>query len=88
EGVIAEIDGVRACCVVGRRDADLGEVPVAFGVRAGDATVTEGDVLEAVAERLPRACRPESIICLDTLPETAIGKVDRQQVTALAERTG
>ena len=88
EGVIAEIDGVRACCVVGRRDADLGEVPIAFVVRTGDATVTEGDVLKAVAERLPRACRPESIIFLDSLPETAIGKVDRKQVIALAERTG
>lgn len=85
EGVIATIDGVRACCVVGRRDADLGEVPVAFIVRAGEATVTQADVLKVVAERLPRSCRPESITFLDALPETAIGKVDRKQVGALAE---
>jgi acyl-CoA synthetase (AMP-forming)/AMP-acid ligase II len=87
EGVIAEIDGVRACCVVGRRDADLGEVPVAFVVRAGDTPLTEADVLQAVSDRLPRACRPASILFLDALPETAVGKVDRKQVVALAERS-
>jgi acyl-CoA synthetase (AMP-forming)/AMP-acid ligase II len=87
EGVIVEIDGVRACCVVGRKDADLGEVPVAFVVRAGDALLTEDDVLKAVAERLPRSCRPARVVFLDSLPETAIGKIDRKQVAALAERS-
>ncbi|WP_423200925.1 AMP-binding enzyme, partial [Comamonas thiooxydans] len=29
EGVLAKVPGVRACCVVGRPDADLGEVPCA-----------------------------------------------------------
>jgi len=87
ENVIAEIEGVRACCVVGRKDADLGEVPVAFVVRADNGVITEQEVLQAVAERLPRACRLASVIFLDALPETAIGKVDRKQVVALSERT-
>ncbi len=87
ENVLCETAGVAACCVVGRPDDDLGEVPVAYVVRARDATgeSLDADVLaRAVTERLSRIHRPAAFFFVDALPENAVGKVDRKALVARA----
>lgn len=69
--------------MVGRPDADLGEVPVAFVVARAGAAVDIERVTEAVEKQLSRIYRPEAVLVVDTLPENAVGKVDRN---ALARR--
>jgi acyl-CoA synthetase (AMP-forming)/AMP-acid ligase II len=81
EEVLASLPGVQACCVLGRPDADLGEVPVAFIVRrAGVAAVAPQELAAAVAARLSRIHQPADYCFVDALPENSVGKVDRKQL--------
>ncbi|MEJ8295157.1 class I adenylate-forming enzyme family protein, partial [Delftia tsuruhatensis] len=85
EGVLAKVPGVRACCVVGRPDADLGEVPCAFVVRTGDETgraLTEQHLAAAVLGELSRMHAPVAYHYVDALPENSVGKVDRKILKA------
>ena len=75
---------VRACCVVGAPDADLGEVPVAFVVAADGAAVRPEAVQDQVRAELPRACVPARVVVLGALPEIGIGKIDRAALRRLA----
>lgn len=86
ESVLTQVDGVLACCVVGRRDADLGEIPVAFVVRAktkAGERLCPADMGGAVARELSRIHQPAEYFFVHELPENAVGKVDRK---ALAQR--
>jgi acyl-CoA synthetase (AMP-forming)/AMP-acid ligase II len=84
EKVIAADPSVAACCVVGRPDADLGEVPVAFVVPSGAAAPDLKRIQDLVTERLSRIYRPEDVYVVGALPETAVGKVDRKSLAAMA----
>lgn len=74
---------VESCCVVGGPHPDLGEVPVAFVQPRAGAALEVGQLRALVAARLSRAHAPARIHLVDTLPENAVGKVDR---AALARR--
>jgi acyl-CoA synthetase (AMP-forming)/AMP-acid ligase II len=84
EEAILRSPAVRACCVVGAPDADLGEVPVAFVVASDGATVRPGTIQDHVRAELPRACVPARVVVLGALPEIGIGKVDRAALKRLA----
>jgi acyl-CoA synthetase (AMP-forming)/AMP-acid ligase II len=75
---------VRACCVVGAPDADLGEVPVAFVVAGDGASVRPDAIQDQVRAELPRACVPARVVVLGALPEIGIGKIDRAALKRLA----
>ncbi|WP_336598075.1 class I adenylate-forming enzyme family protein [Paraburkholderia bengalensis] len=83
ESVIVAQGDVVACCVVGRADKDLGEVPVAFVIPKNGGTASAKHVQDAVRKRLSRLYVPHDVLFVDSLPETAVGKVDRK---ALASR--
>ena len=85
EGVLAGVPGVQACCVVGKPDSDLGEVPWAFVVRTSDAagdSLSEHQLDQAVVELLSRIHKPARYLFVDTLPENAVSKVDRKALAA------
>ncbi|CAB5702161.1 Short-chain-fatty-acid--CoA ligase [Delftia tsuruhatensis] len=85
EGVLAKVPGVRACCVVGRPDADLGEVPCAFVVRTADGpgrALTQQHLTAAVLGELSRVHAPVAYYYVDALPENSVGKVDRKSLKA------
>ena len=87
ERALGEASGVAACCVVARPDADLGEVPVAFVVRApsdAGATLEAEHLAEAVATRLGRTHRPALVVFVAALPENGVGKIDRKALRAVA----
>ncbi|TAL53361.1 class I adenylate-forming enzyme family protein [Pandoraea sp.] len=82
ESVIVSQTRVAACCVVGRADRDLGEVPVAFVVRGGEVSVDAAQVCDAVRRKLSRIYVPQEVFFVPALPETAVGKVDRKVLAA------
>lgn len=85
EEVLASVPGVRACCVVGRPDADLGEVPCAFVVRTAEPPgrdLTDQQLAAAVLAELSRIHVPVDFHYVDALPENAVGKVDRKRLKA------
>ena len=85
EDALADHPDVAACCVVGRPDTDLGEVPVAFVVRRDSATVSAAELSALVARRLARSHVPAAIRFLEALPVNAVGKVDRRALRARAQ---
>lgn len=78
EHVIAMHPQVANCCVIGHPDADLGEVPVAFVTARDGGSLDLTQIKELVATQLSRIYHPAAIFQLPTLPENAIGKVDRK----------
>ena len=84
EDVLTTHPAVAACCVVGRPDADLGEVAVAFVVRRDGAAVDAAALSALVGRRLSRSHVPATIRFIEALPVNAIGKVDRRALRARA----
>lgn len=84
EAALLAHSGVKACCVVGAPDPDLGEIPVAFVVAEDGYRVKEDELQALARDRLSRIYVPRRIYVLDALPENSIGKVDRKVLKQLA----
>jgi acyl-CoA synthetase (AMP-forming)/AMP-acid ligase II len=77
-------EGVLEAAVVGRPDAVLGEVVVAYVSLRPDAGVAADDLDALCAERLAKYKRPALIEVLHELPKNAIGKIDKPALRSLA----
>jgi acyl-CoA synthetase (AMP-forming)/AMP-acid ligase II len=77
ERVLAEHEGVLQAAVVGVPDERLGEVPVAFVVRARRDPPTDAQLIEHVRGRLATYKVPRAVFFVDELPVNAIPKVDK-----------
>jgi crotonobetaine/carnitine-CoA ligase len=90
ERVIMTSGAVREAAVVGRRDAKLDEVPVAFVTVAGDI---DGDTEQRVAEQVIAACAndladfkvPREVYVVRELPRSTLAKVNKVKLRAVAE---
>lgn len=82
ENTISADPQVVSCIVVGKADADLGEVPVAFVIAAEGATIDAAYIRQIVMGRLARIYSPHEVYFVDKLPETAVGKIDRKALAA------
>jgi acyl-CoA synthetase (AMP-forming)/AMP-acid ligase II len=77
ERVLAAVDGVAGCAVIGVADERLGERVVA-AVEGNAGASLDPDALAAeCARELARYKVPERFFVLDALPRNAMGKVDR-----------
>jgi len=78
ESVVAGVDGVQECAVVGAAgDSGLIELIACVVATAGDVERLRERIDRACAEALPRFKRPKRIVVLDALPRTATGKLQR-----------
>ena len=66
---------VAECAVFGIPHDHWGEVPAAHVVVADGRTVTEDELIDYCAGRVPRHKRPRLVRFVDTLPRTAVGKI-------------
>jgi acyl-CoA synthetase (AMP-forming)/AMP-acid ligase II len=83
EAVLLEHPAVRECGVVGRPDAEAGEIPVAF-VALRDGFVSckkmEEELSTFVADRLTRYKQPREVHFVEVVPKTASGKILRREL--------
>jgi long-chain acyl-CoA synthetase len=88
EEVIAEVDGVRECAVIGAADDATGEAVVAYVV--GSGAVAADDLAAAVLahceSRLARFKVPSRVEVVDELPHSATGKVAKGRLRAAESR--
>jgi acyl-CoA synthetase (AMP-forming)/AMP-acid ligase II len=75
EQELARLEGVVESAVVGVPDDRLGEVGKAFVVRRPGSSVTSGDVLVHLRERLANFKVPREVEFVDVLPRNLAGKV-------------
>ena len=62
---------------MGRPDAVLGEVPVAYVTLYPGATLSEEDLLAHCRIHLTRVKVPTSITVIESLPRNPVGKIDK-----------
>jgi fatty-acyl-CoA synthase len=88
ENLVAGLPGVAECAVVGLPDPRWGEVPVLALVPLPGAALDAEQVRAAFATRLARFKHPRRIVVVDTLPKTALGKVQKAELAALLAAAG
>jgi acyl-CoA synthetase (AMP-forming)/AMP-acid ligase II len=66
--------------VVGAKDADFGERPVAFVVPAPGSALDPGEVDRFAREKLARFKVPRDVVIIEELPRNALGKVLRREL--------
>jgi fatty-acyl-CoA synthase len=82
EACVARRAEVAECAVVGLPDARWGEVPVLAVVLAPGAQLDAAALLAEMATQLARFKLPRRVLCLQALPKTALGKVQRAALAA------
>ena len=80
EEVLDALDGVLESAVVGRPDADFGEVVVAVVVGEPGVTVDPGVLRLKARERLAGFKVPKHVLIVDELPRNALGKVEKARI--------
>ncbi|MDT5089792.1 MAG: HIP---CoA ligase, partial [Mycobacterium sp.] len=84
EQVLARLDGVVDCAVIGVPDERLGEVGRAFLVARTDSGLDEDSVIAYTREFLANFKAPRSVRFVDVLPRNAGGKVVKPLLRELA----
>ncbi|TAK54019.1 MAG: long-chain fatty acid--CoA ligase [Gammaproteobacteria bacterium] len=82
ENLLLECPAVAEACVVGRPDARWGEVVVAAVVVKPGCRLTEAETLALFSGRIARYKHPREVRFLDSLPRSALGKVQKEAVRA------
>jgi long-chain acyl-CoA synthetase len=79
EEILVAQPGVLAAAVVGKPDASVGELPVAFVVPASEA-VTAESLMSSVNEQVVAYKRLREIVFTDQIPVSAAGKVLKREL--------
>ena len=82
ENVLADCAHILEAAVIGQDDAKWGEVAVAVIVKKPAATLDEAGVRQLFEGRLARFKHPRRVIFVETLPKTALGKVQKPVLKA------
>lgn len=80
ENLLLALPGVLECAVVGVPDERWGETPVAAIVAAADCGLTAETVLNHLQARIARFKLPRRVVFVETLPKSALGKVQKAQL--------
>ena len=75
EDALYEHPAIERVAVVGVPHPEWGETPAAFVIRADDAALTEAGVIEFAREQLAHFKCPTTVTFVESLPETATGKI-------------
>jgi len=84
EARLLQHPAIQQAVVVGARDADDLEKPVAYVVLSKDQQVTEAELIEFCRDGLPSFKRPRAVVFTDGFPTTATGKVRRVELREMA----
>jgi fatty-acyl-CoA synthase len=90
ENQLVTLPGVAESAVVGLPDERWGEVPVAVLVRSADAAgqaLSSNAVLAHLQSRIARFKLPRRVMFLDSLPKSALGKVQKPALLAVLTGT-
>ena len=82
EHILYKYDLVREAAVVGIENENWGEIGVAFIVLKNE-NLDVTDILNHLKKYLAAYKVPKDIICLDSLPKSGIGKIDRVKLKSL-----
>ncbi|MFC5606982.1 acyl-CoA synthetase [Variovorax soli] len=85
EDALSAHPAVQICAAVGAPDAYAGELPVAYVSLLPGAAATESELMDFAARGVDEApARPKSVVIMDKIPMTNIGKVYKPELRLLA----
>ncbi len=71
---------ISEAAVVAQPDPKWGERPCLFAVLTPGAAVSEEDIKDFLAQRFPRWWVPDSVLLVDAIPKTSVGKIDKKSL--------
>jgi fatty-acyl-CoA synthase len=80
ESVMYAHPAVAEAALIGVPDEKWGEVGKAFVVIEKGRTLSEGELLSFMQTRLAKYKLPRSVVLVEQLPKTAIGKIDKKKL--------
>jgi fatty-acyl-CoA synthase len=87
EDALGAHPAVQLCAAVGAPDAYAGELPVIFATLVPGASATEAELLDFTAARVDEApAKPKSVIVIEHMPMTNVGKIYKPELRAMAAR--
>ena len=86
EEVCLKYPGVKECAVVGMKDENLGEIPVAFVELEDNAKVSDIELKKFLKKHLANYKIPKHIYFVDNLPKNATGKVLKRKLRENLEK--
>jgi crotonobetaine/carnitine-CoA ligase len=86
EAVINRVEGVVECSIIGKPDAMLDEVPVAFVVAREPSEALAQQILMLCGEVLSRFKRPREIYFVDELPKGLLDKTLKRELRERLKR--
>ena len=85
EHILSECDDIAEAAVVGRPDAEYGEVPVAcIQVKQGHSMTAE-QVNRLFQGKLATYQYPQEILFVDSFPRTSLGKIQKTEVGQMVQ---
>jgi len=85
EDALSAHPAVQICAAVGAPDAYAGELPVAFVSLLPGASASETELVDFAARGVDEApARPKSVVILDKIPMTNVGKVYKPELRLMA----
>ena len=87
EIILNTIQGVKESAIIGVKDPDLGESPIAILVGDSKASeISDKDIIEVLNRKLAKFKIPKSFIWIDKLPVNAMGKVQKKNLRIKYEK--
>lgn len=87
EDALGAHPAVQLCAAVGAPDAYAGELPVAFATLVPGMKASEAELLAFAAARVDEApAKPKSVVVIEHMPMTNVGKIYKPELRALAAR--
>ncbi len=87
EDALGAHPAVQLCAAVGAPDAYAGELPVVFATLVPGASASEAELLAFTAARVDEApARPKSVVIIENMPMTNVGKIYKPELRSLAAR--
>ena len=87
EDALGAHPAVQLCAAVGAPDAYAGELPVVFATLVPGASASEAELLAFTAARVDEApAKPKSVVVIEHMPMTNVGKIYKPELRALAAR--
>lgn len=87
EEIIYTHEKVNACAVVGVRDIEANETPVAYIELKEDMTATEAEIKTFIRPFLAPFKQPRKIIFMEQLPRNATGKILKRELRELSNKS-
>lgn len=86
ENVLADCPLILEAAVIGQPDEKWGEVAVAVVVKKSGVSLDEADVMQLFDRKLARFKHPRRVVFAQSLPKTALGKVQKSELVQWCSR--